>query len=292
MYRLRFFKVILTLSLFLIVIDAFARDKHIQGEFTYYGLPGETIIEMRQKALVGAKTDALAREFGTIVSEDMVRNEYFSGKHESEMFILSSQSMVRGEWIADDGEPVFRSRLDDDGTYIVECKVKGFGRRLSNKAPKIEAEVLNLPDKKGVCRRFESGDDIYVYLRSPETDVYAMVCLLCEDGIVQKFFPYVDTDFKKSVLKKGVDYILLDQKNPIPSFGNTDGFHIEADQTDINRLYVIYSPSYFSPGPWIHSSPDYMTQKAFNEWLIGQRRIDDEMGWKVIDIMISPKEKD
>lgn len=271
-----------------------AKDRVVRGECVRHGNAGETPAETQRKALEGARIDALSREFGTLLTQDVMQIGQVTDGGERDLFSSCTESTVRGEWIADKEEPVYEPWIEQDGTYAVRCKVAGYGRELSNKAPRIKADVLNAPDKRAVCHHFMDHDTIYVYLNPLEKDVYAMVCLMGEDGYVQRFFPYMDTDHRRAKFRKGNDYVLLDEKNPVADFGTTNGFHLEIDNPDFNRLYVIYSPNYFSYGPWIHVNdgvtPDYMTAKDFNDWLVSSRRIDDEMSWQAFDLFIEPRE--
>lgn len=294
MNRLTSYLFIFAVSMTFGTASVSARDRVVRGECVRYGNAGETPAETQRKALVGARIDALSREFGTLLTQDVMQIGQVTDGRERDLFSSCTESTVRGEWIADKEEPSYEPWIEPDGTYAVRCRVVGYGRELSNKAPRIKAEVLNAPDKRAVCHSFKDGDRVYVYMNSLEKDVYAMVCIVGEDGYVQRYFPYLDTDPRKARFKKGNDYVLLNEDSPIPDFGTTDGFRLVIDEPDFNRLYVIYSPNYFSYGPWIHVNdgvtPDYMTAKDFNDWLVSSRRIDDEMSWQAFDLFIEPRQ--
>lgn len=272
-----------------------AGDKAVAGTFTFYGHPGMSMVEARERALEGAQNEALREAFGTLVSQDVLqRNEIVNDK-EKMAFLSSTQSTVRGEWLATTGTPQFQERLED-GSPVVTCKVTGRGRKLSNKAPDLIANALSVPDKRAVSSDFKDGQDIYLYVRSPERDVFLMICLEDEDGVVYKMFPY-DSTPPQTVLKKRVDYILFDKNKSGGMLGemeDSEGLYITTDRLALNRIYVIYSPNYFKRGNWNYlkeAELDTMSSKDFNKLMIELRRADEEMGLKVINIAVSPDEE-
>lgn len=269
-----------------------ADDKAISGSYTYYGHPGMSMVEAREKALEGAQNEALRNEFGTLVSQDIVQTSEITDDKEKMAFLSSTQSTVRGEWIATTGTPQYEERIED-GEPVVSCKVSGRGRKLSNKAPEITVNALSAPDKRAVSSDFKDSEDIFVYLKSPERDVFVMICLEDEDGTVYKMFPFESTP-AQATFKKGYDYILFDKDRPSGGLGDMpgDGLFITTDKLALNRLYVIYSPNYFRKGAWTYleeANLDTMSTRDFNKLMIELRRADEEMGMKVINLSVKPK---
>ncbi len=268
-----------------------ADDKAVSGTYTYYGHPGMTMVEAKEKALEGAQNEALRNEFGTLVSQDVVQTNEIVNDKEKLAFLSSTQSTVRGEWIATTGTPQYEERYEN-GAPVVTCKVSGRGRKLSNNAPEIIANALTAPDKRAIGSEFMDSQDIYVYVKSPERDVFIMVCLEDEDGMVYKMFPFESTP-AQATLKKGYDYILFDKDRPSGNLGEMpgDGLYITTDKLALNRLYVVYSPNYFRKGSWKYldeAGLDTMTTKDFNKLMIELRRADEEMGMKVINLSVRP----
>ncbi|MDE5793746.1 MAG: hypothetical protein K2I08_03400 [Muribaculaceae bacterium] len=290
---------ILTLIAAIIVMAAMpanilaADDKAVSGSYTYYGHPGMSMIEAKEKALEGAQNEALRNEFGTLVSQDIVQTSEIINDKEKMAFLSSTQSTVRGEWIATTGTPQYEERYEN-GVPVVTCKVSGRGRKLSNKAPELIANALSAPDKRAVCSDFTDSQEIFVYIKSPERDVFVMVCLEDEDGMVYKMFPFESTP-AQATLKKSFDYILFDPNRPGGDLGempaNSDGLMITTDKLALNRLYIVYSPNYFRKGSWKFNQDaelDTMSTRDFNKLMIELRRADEEMGMKVINLSVKP----
>ncbi len=268
-----------------------ADDKAVSGTYTYYGHPGMSMVEAKEKALEGAQNEALRNEFGTLVSQDIVQTNEIVNDKEKMAFLSSTQSTVRGEWIATTGTPQYEERFEN-GAPVVTCKVSGRGRKLSNKAPEITVNALSAPDKRAVSSEFKDSEDIFVYIKSPERDVFVMVCLEDEDGMVYKMFPFESTP-AQATLTKGYDYILFDKNRPSKQLGEMpgDGLYITTDKLALNRLYVVYSPNYFRKGAWNYlqeAGLDTMSTRDFNKLMIELRRADEEMGMKVINLSVSP----
>ncbi len=268
-----------------------ADDKAVSGTFTYYGHQGMSMLEAKEKALEGAQNEALRSEFGTLVSQDVIQTNEIINDKEKMAFLSSTQSTVRGEWLATTGTPQYEERYEN-GIPVVTCKVSGRGRKLSNKAPELVANALSAPDKRAVTSEFKDSQDIFVYLKSPERDVFVMICLEDEDGTVYKMFPFESTP-AQATFKKGYDYILFDKDRASGGLGEMpgDGLFITTDKLALNRLYVVYSPNYFRKGGWNYledAGLDTMSTKDFNKLMIELRRGDEEMGMTVINLSVRP----
>lgn len=291
-------KIMLTLLLAIGAAAANAADdKPVKGTYTYRGTPDMTLTQVRERALAGAQTEALREAFGTLVVQDVMQSNDIRDDKEMQNFLSSTQSTVKGEWLSTTNGPFFSNETIEDGCPSSTCTVEGRARELSNAVPALTAKVLNGQNKQAVCSSFTAEDDIYMYVHSPERDVYVLICLESQDGTVTRLFPYIHSTQKLTLFEKGYDYILFDDdrnkdrfKEQI--FGEVDNFWMQAERLELDRVYVIYSPNFIRKGPWTHYSDqeaDTMPAKDFNKWMLDMRRADDEMGMKVINISVRPK---
>lgn len=271
-----------------------ASDKKVKGEYTFYATPEMSLIQAREIALTRAQNEALRNEFGTLIRQDVVQTDEIVNNNEHSSFLSNTQSTVGGEWLATEGTPIYEERLEN-GAMVVTCRVEGRARKLSNKAPKINAHVMNISDKRNECNKFVDQDDLYLYINSPESDIYTMVCLLDEAGDVYNLFPFESTPKGTAPIKKGMDYILFDSNRPGGTLGDDiQDFIITADEFALNRLYVVYSPNYFRKGPWkkdTESGIDMMKENDFNKLLLELRRADEEMDVVAINFSVQPKDE-
>ena len=96
---------IIGILLLLPLLSYAQRVKQVCGEYTYYAEGNESPNQAKLKAWEGAKVEALAREFGTIVSQSTTQSETLANGEENSCFSQLSSTEVKGEWLEDGGEP-------------------------------------------------------------------------------------------------------------------------------------------------------------------------------------------
>lgn len=284
------------LSLLLLLISAVTASaesgvKKLHGEFTYYGDKNESREQCRLQALQGARVQALATEFGTIVSQDTYQRETMDDRDQSTYFSSLSLTSVKGEWIADEGEPHFEYSLDTDGCYVVRCKISGTARAISNEAVEFEALVLrNGTERRHSDTRFRSGDDMYLYFRAP-VDGY-VACYLADDKeTVYSLLPYQETAGEDVKIKRGRTYVFFSPELADREHGVVDELIMTSDGLERNSLYIIFSPKPYSrtldmAGASM-DAPRSLNREDFSRWLARARRNDPRMGVKIINIEIT-----
>lgn len=283
----------LLLAAFLTALPAFAGVKTVKGEFTYYGDKTESREDCRRHALEGARISALAKEFGTVVSQDTYQSDLLDARGESTYFSSLSSTAVKGEWIADEGEPEFDYSLDNDGCYIVRCRVVGKAREISNESTDFNASVLrNGTDLKNADTRFRSGDDMYLYLRVP-VDGYVAAFLVDEKNSVFSLLPYQNHNGSDVKVRRNRDYVFFDSARADASHGTVDELQLTTDApAERNRLYVVFSPNPFSRAVdnFVGDNiPRMLPYDDFASWLSRCRSNDPKMGVKIMNIDISSK---
>ena len=134
---------ILLLLLLASLPAAAQKIQKVCGEYTYYVPENVSRSAAMRTALERAKIQVLADEFGTIVSQtntSIVKDN--NGQADSRFFSLGSTE-VKGEWIADEGEPEYTFDINkDDGTLIVTCRVCGKAREIVSALTEFVAKVL------------------------------------------------------------------------------------------------------------------------------------------------------
>ncbi len=268
--------------------------KTVKGEYTYYGDKATSPAECKRLALEGARLDALAKEYGTIVTQDVLQADRIDSKGEANKFLSLSSTEVKGEWIADDGEPEFEITLDKDDNLVVRCKVKGKAREISNESTEFDARVLRNGTKPGnASTDFYDGDDLYLYFTAP-VEGYVSVFLSLEDGNVYQMLPYLSDTKGEAKVKRNYDYVFFDPTKAEGTFGTPDQFRIAtAGVIEFNKIYVVFSPSYFAkPVMRARNSMEElpsMSEDDFSKWLVKSRRNDSKMGVRQMNLKIYPK---
>ncbi len=289
-------RIVTAVAAFFMAVAAVAAPpiKTVKGEYTYYGDKSTSPAECKRLALEGARLDALSKEFGTIVTQDVMQADRIDSKGESNKFLSLSSTEVKGEWIADEGEPVFDISLDSEDNFVVHCVVKGKAREISNEATEFDARVLRNGTKVGnASTEFYDGDDLYLYFTAP-VDGFVSVYLSLEDGNVYQMLPYLGDVKGEAKVKKGYDYVFFDATKADGTFGTPDQFKIATDGViEFNKIYVVFSPSYFAkPVMKAQNGMEVLpslSENEFSKWLVKVRRNDPKLGVKQMNLKIYPK---
>lgn len=265
--------------------------KTVRGEYTFYGDASHSPAECRRLALEGARLQALAKEFGTVVTQDVYQRETMTEQGESLYFSSLNATEVKGEWLGDEGEPVYETSVDADGHIVVKCTVKGRARAISNTASEFDAVVLrNGTEAKFADTHFRHGDDMYLSFRSP-ADGYLAVFLVADDQTAYRLLPYSGDTTGEVKVRHGKEYVFFDaSRSDLPGVA-VDEFQLTAsDGVERNTVYVIFSPSRFSikaDSRVGEQLPPQLPMTDFSRWLADSRRHDERMGVKVMHLEVT-----
>ncbi|MCC8036562.1 MAG: DUF4384 domain-containing protein [Bacteroidales bacterium] len=229
----------------LLALSASASDvKNVSGESIYYGERSQGPDECKRLALQQARVNALAKEFGTMVSHTVLTAD----TQDTDNALLLNETEVKGEWIIDTAEPEYKLSLADDGTIVVACKVKGQARALSNSATEFVAKVLrNGTDDRDAATSFRSGDQMYVRFRAP-MDGYVAIFLNDPAGTFYTLLPYATSPNGEVKVKGSKEYTFFSRSEANAAFGEPDELILSTDDDlgEWNRLYILFSPRPFS----------------------------------------------
>lgn len=263
--------------------------QRVCGEFTYYAEGDESPNQAKAKALEGAKLQAIAAEFGTVVSQSIVSKESSENGMENSYFSQLSASEVKGEWLENVGEAEYKIEYVQE-MLAVTCKVCGKAREITNEAVEFEATVLkNGTEKRFADTRFRNGDDLYLQFRSP-VDGYVAVYLVDETPTAYCLLPYLSNAKGQQSVKHGENYIFFSPKLS-KTEGGVDEFTLTCENNiERNQLYIIFSPKPFTKALDDRVSealPRQLAYEEFSRWLGKSRRNDSKMGLKVIHLEIT-----
>lgn len=284
-------------SLALCSVNIYAAQplKKVTGEYTFYAESHHSRDEARRIALDEARINALAGEFGTNVSQATYQADISSRDFEDIYFNQLSLCEVNGEWIADEGAPVFEEKFGPDNNLIVRCIVKGTARRISNEAPQFEAKVLrNGNEERFADTRFRPGDEMKLYVRTP-VNGYLVVYLVDDEQNVFSILPYRDNGDGYIKINRDTDYVFFDATKADQRFGEPDELVItlpEGKHTEVDQCYILFSPEPFTKAldmAAVGSLPRSLSYDAFQNWLVRSRKRDPKMAMKVIRMLINSK---
>lgn len=262
----------------------------VSGESTFYGESNHSLDDCRRFALEQARIAALAKEFGTAVTQDVYQRDMVSGSTESNYFSMLNHTEVNGEWLSDDEDPKYTVGLDADGRYVVSCKVKGKARRVTNEGVDFTASVLrNGSEKRFADTRFREGDDLKMYFRTP-VNGYVAVYLIDDSRTVYSLLPYSNDADGMARVVRDRDYVFFDKANADRDLGRPDEFLITLDgEVEHNQMYVLFSPNQFTKAldsTTASNLPRTLSYDDFNKWLSNVRKRDPKMSMKVMYLEI------
>lgn len=264
----------------------------ISGEYTFHSDDTQSRAECRRLALDGARTEALAREFGTFVSQTVLMQQQQQNGNADNYFATLSATEVKGEWLGDVDEPEYTYSVDGEGLLIVTCRVRGRARALSNKAVDFEALALrNGSDRRNSDTDFRDGDDMRLYFLAP-VDGYVAVYLIGADRQAYSLLPYMDDEDGRMPVKHGREYVFFDASRKYDGAGTVDELYLNTDRPqELNQLYVVFSPKPFNralvKAGDTQAIPPSLAFEDFSRWLTRVRRNDPEMGLRIINLRIS-----
>ncbi|MBD5374132.1 MAG: DUF4384 domain-containing protein [Bacteroides sp.] len=262
--------------------------KTVSGDYTFYGESNHSLEQCKRLALEGARIAALKAAYGTTISNDIYSRESNDGDG---YFSSLSASEVKGEWIADDGEPKYEISIDSDGHYIVQCRVRGRAREIGNEAVAFEAVTLRGSDDLSArTTSFVNGDELRLFFRSP-IEGYVAVFLIDDSKTAWRLLPYSGDGKGEVHARHGKEYVFFSSNSGdgISDSALVDELVLNTDkESERNEICVVFSPKSFSiPGVQTSNDlPPSLSLDAFNRWLSDSRRRDSKMGVKRIGIEI------
>lgn len=264
------------------------RVQKVCGEFTYYAEGNQSANDAKHAALEAAKLQAIANEFGTVITQSNVQKETSTNGEESTYFSSLSASEVKGEWIEDIGEPTYEISFVQD-MLVVKCKVCGRAREISNEAVDFTTTILrNGTEAKFADVNFHNGDDMFLLFRSP-SDGYVAAYLIDETPSAYCLLPYMNNARGQQAVKHNQEYVFFSPAKA-PKGEQVDEYTLTcSNEIERNQVYVIFSPKPFTKA--LDSQvddglPRQLSYEDFSRWLSTCRKRDSKMGVKVMHIEI------
>lgn len=270
------------------------KTKTVQGEYVYHVPENVTLETAKRTALDRARIQAIANEFGELVSSiNDIRVDNQNGQS-AVSFVSTGGSEVKAEWIETTGEPTYKIIYEGD-QLIITCHVKGKAREIVSSGIDFKAHVLrNGVDDKFESEHFKDGDDLYLSFLSPVKG-YLAVYLVDDENQVSCLLPYRTQQDGMYSIKANRRYVFFNQKHaPLEERAYVDEYFMTCSRsTEHNTVYVIFSPNQFSKAADAsvqENLPRQLPFKDFQKWLSKCQNYDKEMNVKRVSIMIE-KEK-
>lgn len=265
----------------------------VSETYTYYASETMSVEDAKRIALERAKIEAIANEFGTIVSQNnstVISNR--NGETDAQFYSFGG-SEVKGEWIETIGEPKYEVQYSDR-TLIVKCSVKGKIREIGTAA----IEFISKPLRNGTDLKFESiefrnGDDLYLYFQTPISGFLAVYLLDEVTQTVYCILPYKNQSLAAVPVEANKKYVFFSQKD----VDKTEQYIVDEytlqceNEKEFNTLYILFSPSEIGKQTGFDSAmsdkPNNISFKNFKQWLSKTLSKEKQLQFKELNISIS-----
>lgn len=246
------------------------RVAKVSATYTYYAPETMSVEEAKRVALDRAKIQAIADEFGTIVSQStstIVSNK--NGETDSHFFSVGG-SDVKGEWIESLVDPKYNISFDDR-CVVVTCEVQGLIREVLDHKIEFEAMPLkNAPNINYATTEFINGDDLYLYFKSPISGYLSV--FLISDKNVFCLLPYRKDTENAFRITADTEYFFFSKEKTSIDKKLVDEYTLSSyNSKEFNDIIIIFSPSMFHKSNLKkekeESIPKYTTLNQFNNWL-------------------------
>ena len=274
-----------------------AQTRRVSGEYTYYGSSNQSLKEVKDAAIENARVQALAKEFGTLITQNTLQEEGRKGSEEHSHIMQISSAEVKGEWIEDMKKPEVMVEITPDGVMVATAKVEGRARGIANEAADFEVLTLrNGTSKRYADTSFKDDDRMYLYFKAP-ADGYVAAYLIDEQETVTSLIPHEGDGDGQQPVTHDKEYIFFSEKHD-SGFRGEDGLVVTCDdeRLELNRIYVIFSPnSFVKANDHAGKQLDYgnlhrprqLSLKDFTSWMSKLCARDKNMGRKVIRLKIT-----
>ena len=214
-----------------------AQTRKVKGEYVYYSDPNMSPKEAMAAAVENAQVQALAKEFGTLITQITQQEEGQNGNKEHNFFMQLNAAEVKGEWIEDTKKPNVKIiETTSEGVLVISAEVEGRAKAITNEAAEFDALVLrNGKEKRMADTEFKEDDRLFLYFKAP-ADGYMATYLIDEKQTVFCLLPHEDDNDGQQPVEHGKEYIFFSELHD-PDFHGKDGLKItcEDDRVELNQ---------------------------------------------------------
>ncbi len=270
------------ISLILVLLSvtgAFAgpRTKKVRVEYIYHIPANVSPEEAREIAIQRAQAQAVADEFGSVVTQSSSVRIETSNENVNTDFLSIGGSELKGEWIETIGEPHIEY-ITDGKDLALRVEISGVIREIEGTKVPFDVKILrNGTSDAHESDVFNDGDDLYMSFRSPSGGYIAIYlidaenqayCLLPYQGQESGFFStkanrrylFFHPDFAEGVEKDMVDEI-----------------ETVTSKKERNRILTVFSPNKFFKATDRQTEKDLprnLSYAEFQKWLANLKRHD------------------
>lgn len=261
------------LLFYCVTIVSAQRVATVCGEYRYV-VPGEIPLnKAKQIAIDKARNEAIANEFGQVVSQSINTSIQSSEAKSSIQLNSYASTESKAIWLTDTKEPEVNV-IYENNTMVIIASVCGKARELKSAKIELMMQIIN----KGIeTERFKNNDEVAIRFKSPVNGYIAIFFRNDVTGIIYCMLPYENEDGTARKIKSNKEYIFLSSDDPLYPY--QEATILITDKTiEFGTFILVFSKETFSlpiseQGKFVPELP----LDNFQKWLRRNRINDDTM---------------
>ena len=241
------------------------------GEYRYI-VPGEVPLNRaKQIAIDKARNEAIANEFGQVVSQSTTTTIHTSNSKSQVQSDSYASTESKAIWLSDTKEPEVSIAYEND-VMMITASVCGKVRELQTAEVELKMQVLNNGFESD---RFRSGDRVSVLFKSPASGYVAIFIRDDNAGVISCMMPYENEDGTAREVKSNKEYTYLSTADPIYPYQEAT-ILVTEKAVEFDTFILVFSKKAFSmPATDMGKFVPELSIEGFQKWL-RKNRINDE----------------
>lgn len=264
--------------LFVFSASAGPRIKKVWVEYTYYIPANVSPDEAREIAIQRAQAQAIADEFGSVVTQSSSIRIEVSNENVNTDFLSIGGSELKGEWIETIGEPKVEYIIDGKDIAL-RVEICGVIREIVGTKVPFDVKILrNGTSDANESEVFHNGDDLYISFRSPSAG-YIAIYLIDAENQAYCLLPYQRQENGFFSTKANRRYLFF-HPDFVEDFEKDVVDEIVTDTSlakERNRILTVFSPNKFFKATDLQTEknvPRSLSYAEFQKWLANLKRHD------------------
>lgn len=244
---------------------------HVSGEYRYVVPENVSMTEAKNTAIERARNEAMAKEFGTMISQTNTTTSInVDGKSQTN-FISVGGTESKGIWLADTKEPEVEV-IYEDGTMVIIAKVAGRAREIRNAETEMSVKLLCNGNES---EHFKNNDKFSVKFKAAAKGFVAVFLIDEMHETVYFLMPYDSNKGEARAVKGNTEYTFLSTKDSEYPF-EEETILVTDKAVEMNTVTIVFSKNQFNiplseEGEYVPEIP----AEKFSKWL-RKNRINDE----------------
>jgi len=257
--------------------ELFAQKKlEVTRSYTMLLSRTKTMEATEAECIEQARLIAIAKEFGTTVTETTVNNTTDVNNKADNSFAVLTRTLVKGEWINDTEQPAIKWQCDGNNMSVT-ASVQGYIRELP-KVGKAEVKFYTCSpgDPKRIKTEFKDGESLNAHFSSSQEGYFSVYYVDHTSQTALRIFPAAGGQHADNVpLKADKEYTLFNRRCAQEyNWGNiTSELQLEipaGKQVVMDEVVMVFSPEAYSKpmlkNTEIDNSLGELTSVAFEQW--------------------------